>query len=794
MKEKIKYVCNVLFGISILAFCIFALLAILTYNELDTALSSVNTTGVIFNKCGKIGAYFSDFCINVFGTVTYFLIALFAFWGICKVKTKLNNDGSVEMDDKKYSIYLKVIMFVLFIMSLCGFFGKLLSMFDGIKINGGGTGTFLTSITAPINPILLLSSYFVLIILSTNFLTDFDYRKFYKCCGAILSVMYKVLKFIIVWTFRILRKFLILLLPNKLINSIKTKWHSIFHKKDDQLQQNNDIIDRQNKKIALLQQYIEKSRNTDKLKEFENEYKVDLLKPIKKETVLQNNGGKYKIPPLNLLASSNGKVVTEGNAELKEQAIELTKVLEDYKIHGKVLRVKAGPIITLHEFEPVAGIKSSRIISSADDIARNLKVKSARISIIPERNVVGIELPNKVRNTIYLKDVLQSEEYQNTKYALPIVLGVDIAGSPVIVDLAKCPHLLVAGTTGSGKSVSINTMILSLLYRYTPDECKFIMIDPKVLELSVYQNIPHLLLPVVTESKKAVMSLKWVVAEMENRYRTMSSVNVKNIYGYNEKVREALASGKKLQKENLVGYDQKTGEAIYETQKLETKIMPYIVVVVDEMADLMLTTGKEVESLVQRIAQMARAAGIHIIMSTQRPSTDIITGVIKANFPSRISFLVSSKIDSRVIIGEPGAEQLLGFGDMLYSINGSKVNRAHGPFISDKEVENVVNFILKQGIKPSYINIIGENDEDNNDTSANADNIDISILGKKTSEDEKLYQEAVEIVRRDRKVSISYIQRCLRIGYNKAATIVERMEKEGLITPATGTGKRDIIE
>ena len=461
------------------------------------------------------------------------------------------------------------------------------------------------------------------------------------------------------------------------------------------------------------------------------------------------------------------------------------KVLKDFKINGKIINVKAGPVITLHEFEPSAGTKSSRIINLADDIARNLKVKSTRISVISERNVVGIELPNKTRNTIFLKDILISNEYRNSNYNIPIILGSNIAGESVLMDLAKAPHLLIAGTTGSGKSVCINTMVLSLLYRFTPDECKMIMIDPKMLELSAYEGIPHLLMPVVTDPKKAVLSLKWVVDEMQNRYKLMSSLGVRNIYGYNEKIKEA--KNNILTTKNLVSYDE-NGEPVYENKEIECKKMPFIVVIVDEMADLMITAGKDIEALIQRIAQMARAAGIHIIMATQRPSVDVVTGVIKANFPSRISFLVSSKIDSKVIIGEQGAEQLLGMGDMLFMPNGGKISRAHGPFVSDKEVEDVVNYIIKQGIKPEYVNTILNTDDEED-----SGNFNININTKNNSEDE-LYKQAVDIVMRDGKVSISYIQRQLRIGYNKSANLVERMEREGIVSPPNSTGKREILK
>jgi S-DNA-T family DNA segregation ATPase FtsK/SpoIIIE len=497
--------------------------------------------------------------------------------------------------------------------------------------------------------------------------------------------------------------------------------------------------------------------------------------------------GNYRLPPLNLLESSEGAVIGVTREELKVQAASLLKVLRDYKISGRITEVNAGPIITLHEFEPAAGTKSSRIIGCADDIARNLKVESARISVIAERNVLGIELPNRHRQTIFLGDLLGLEEYRRSNCALPIILGSDIAGNLVLNDLARAPHLLIAGTTGSGKSVSINTIILSLLYRFRPQECRLIMIDPKMLELSAYEGIPHLLMPVVTDAPKAVAALKWVVREMENRYRLMSGIGVRNIYGYNEKIAEASQNGVILSSKVLLGYDDQ-GEPLYNDLPLESKPLPFVVVVVDEMADLMLTAGKDIEALVQRIAQMARAAGIHMIMATQRPSVDVITGVIKANFPSRISFLVSSKIDSKVILGDQGAEQLLGMGDMLYMQNGGKINRAHGPLVSDLEVERVVKFIRQQGVKPEYVKVSSDATGDEDD-----DNFAVTIAGQR-DEDDNLYRQAMEILRRDRKISISYLQRQLRIGYNKSATLIERLEKEGLIGPPNATGKRELMD
>jgi S-DNA-T family DNA segregation ATPase FtsK/SpoIIIE len=493
---------------------------------------------------------------------------------------------------------------------------------------------------------------------------------------------------------------------------------------------------------------------------------------------------KFILPSVMLLGAAVNKTKKDdvSSSILTQNSNKLIAVLEDFGIYGKILAAHPGPVVTLYELEPAAGTKSSRVIGLADDIARSISAISARIAVIPGRNVLGIELPNINREIVYLKELLDSNEYRHADYKLPIVLGKDIGGRSVIVDLAKMPHLLVAGTTGSGKSVAINTMILSLVYKLTPAECRFIMIDPKMLELSVYDGIPHLLAPVVTDPKKAVVALNWVVKEMESRYRLLSQLGVRSISGYNEKISEAKASGEKLERIVQTGFDPGTGKPILEKIPCAMEYLSLIVVIVDEMADLMLVAGKDIESSVQRLAQMARAAGIHIIMATQRPSVDVITGVIKANFPTRISFQVTSRIDSRTILGEQGgAEQLLGMGDMLYMSSGSKIMRVHGPFVSDQEVEKIVNHLKSQG-SPSYIEDITTEDEGSDDNA--------NSMGE---EKDELYKQAVEIVLRDRKVSTSYIQRCLKIGYNRAATIIERMEKENIISPANHAGKREIF-
>ena len=446
-----------------------------------------------------------------------------------------------------------------------------------------------------------------------------------------------------------------------------------------------------------------------------------------------------------------------------------------------------GPVVTLYELEPAPGIKSSRVIGLADDIARSMSAVAARVAVIPGKNAIGIELPNQRREMVLLREMLSAEDFETSKARLPISLGKTIGGEPVIVDLARMPHLLVAGTTGSGKSVAINTMILSLLYRLTPADCRLIMIDPKMLELSIYDGIPHLLTPVVTDPKKAVVALKWTVREMEDRYRKMSKLGVRNIDGYNARVGQAKAKGEVLNRTIQTGFDKQTGQAIYEQEELPLDPIPYIVVIIDEMADLMMVAGKDIEGAVQRLAQMARAAGIHVIMATQRPSVDVITGTIKANFPTRISFQVTSKIDSRTILGEQGAEQLLGQGDMLYMAGGGRIQRVHGPFVSDEEVEKIVRHLKAQG-HPDYLDSITEDDGEASDEGGEGT---AGLVGGEESND--LYDKAVAVVLRDRKASTSYIQRRLSIGYNRAASLIERMEKEGLVGPANHAGKREIL-
>jgi len=501
-----------------------------------------------------------------------------------------------------------------------------------------------------------------------------------------------------------------------------------------------------------------------------------------RQPTLDLTPGEYQLPPLGLLAEPDE--TARGSAlsadALEQNARMLEAVLEDFGVRGQIESVQPGPVVTLYELEPAPGIKTSRVIGLADDIARSMSAVSVRGAVVPGKNVIGLELPNAEREIVYLRELLASTDYENTASQLTLALGKTIGGTPVIVDLARMPHLLIAGTTGSGKSVAINTMILSLLYRLPPDRCKLILIDPKMLELSVYEGIPHLLAPVVTDPGKAVVALKWTVREMESRYRAMSRLGVRNITGYNQRLAEAKAREEELKRTVQTGFDPETGAPIFEEQELDLEPLPYIVVVVDEMADLMVVAGKEIESTVQRLSQMARAAGIHIIMATQRPSVDVITGTIKANFPTRISFQVTSKVDSRTILGEQGAEQLLGAGDLLYMQSAGRITRVHGPFVSDQEVEEIVEFLKSQGL-PDYVEAVTEEPD-----------VDLEDPISSGPTDE-LYDKAVALVCRERKASTSFVQRHLQIGYNRAARIIERMEKDGVVSQANHVGKREVL-
>ncbi|WP_316398480.1 DNA translocase FtsK [Bradyrhizobium sp. 33ap4] len=501
----------------------------------------------------------------------------------------------------------------------------------------------------------------------------------------------------------------------------------------------------------------------------------------------KKNSDKFELPSVSVLSAPKASDRQPlSKAELEANSRSLEGVLQDFGVRGEIVKANPGPVVTLYELEPAPGIKSSRVIGLSDDIARSMSALSARVAVVAGRNAIGIELPNAHREKVYLRELLVAKESVDSVAKLPLCLGKTIGGDPVIIDLARTPHMLIAGTTGSGKSVAINTMILSLVYRLRPDQCRLIMVDPKMLELSVYDGIPHLLTPVVTDPKKAVVALKWAVREMEERYKRMAKLGVRNIDGYNARLVEAKAKGEELTRTVHTGFDKESGKAIYEEEKLDLEPLPYIVIIVDEMADLMMVAGKDIEGAVQRLAQMARAAGLHVILATQRPSVDVITGTIKANFPTRIAFQVTSKIDSRTILGEMGAEQLLGQGDMLYMAGGGRISRVHGPFASDEEVEKVVRHLKTQGA-PEYLEAVTAEEPTDEDGAV----FDATGMGGDGGGD--LFTQAVAIVKRDRKASTSYIQRRLQIGYNRAASLMERMELEGIVGPANHAGKREIL-
>jgi len=726
-------------GMIILAYAIFQFGALLTYHPLDPSFAN-NFDNQVSNFMGKYGSYSANFLLEYFGYSSYILIFSSLIWGVSFIKKALPNLILLRLSSLLFTIII-----ISFLLATVTFNDN--SYFFSY---GGITGLYIYTILNKILPLIItLPVAFLLGVIL------FSYAHSFK----ILSLLV-ILKLLIIYSSKCLKKLTIAIfnLQKKILLKIILLIQKIFFKRRIK---NIDSSDNTSKKIHT---------------------KID-KETIPKLTQVEYD---YKLPELSLLEVNLMKKKKLLNKDkLLIAAKDLHRILTDFGVSGKILDVKPGPVVTLYEFEPSPGIKSSRIIGLADDIARSMGVVSVRISVVPEKNALGIEMPNDNRATVYLKELLESDEYQNNELNIPLALGKNIGGTSINADLSRMPHLLVAGTTGSGKSVAINTMILSIIYKLSPDECKFIMVDPKMLELSVYEGIPHLLTPVVTDPKKAVIALQWVVREMENRYKLMSSLGVRNIAGYNQVVKEAIAKKEILTRTVQTGFDEITGKPVYETVELDMQSLPYIVVIIDEMADLMLVAGKEIESYIQRLAQMARAAGIHLIIATQRPSVDVITGIIKANFPTRISFQVTSKIDSRTILGQQGAEQLLGMGDMLYMHGGSKITRIHGAFVSDKEVNDVVSS-LKNQAEPVYIADIFNNTEDGDESSDG--------IMKANNEGDELYNKAVEIVLKDKKISISYIQRQLRIGYNRAANIIEQMEQSGVISPPAHNGKREILQ
>jgi len=793
-----------LLGLFLVGFSLIYLISLLSFDPKDISFNSFSTKQHASNWMGSFGSHLSDLSLQFIGFSSFFLSLI-----IFSIGTKMVSKDGVK------NILLKVILTPACILCFSAFFSSLSqpSWWEFASL-GGMNGSYVlakfdyfpTFISAVIFLILAVVTISMIIEIS---LFDWIYFLRYTFLSA---------------------KFLC----NSIMSSLKDENSSGFVMKKRN-------VESETKQLDLLENEEEEEEESDEedeeyedeeeeeeeeyeddeedeydeededdeeeYEEEEEEYEEDeedddeeeeesaaeLKKRLKKVKSSKSKKKKkaYQLPPIDLLVdrSDENKNKKIPKKAIKEQSELLLKVLEDFGVKGESLGAKVGPVITLHEFEPVAGTKASRVIGLSEDIARSMSAVSARIAVISGKTSIGVEIPNLKREMIFLRELMESKEYRFSQNFLPVILGKNIGGDIMVADLAKMPHLLIAGTTGSGKSVGLNVMILSLLFKLRPDECKFIMIDPKMLELSIYDGIPHLLSPVVTEPQKAVVALKWVVAEMEERYRLMSSFAVRNIAGYNEKAEKAIINGDKLTKKVQTGYDPTNGQPIIEEIEFEPKKLPFIVVIVDEMADLMLVAGKEIEGLIQRLAQMARAAGIHIIMATQRPSVDVITGVIKANFPTRISFQVTSRIDSRTILGAQGAEQLLGRGDMIYMAGGSKTTRVHGPFCSDLEIENIVNFIKEQDAEE-----FSEEEQISFDSLAveQAASHGGPELGEGGAGD--IYQQAIMIVRRDNKASISYIQRQLRIGYNKAATLVERMEQEGIISAPGPGGKREVLE
>jgi S-DNA-T family DNA segregation ATPase FtsK/SpoIIIE len=725
---------------ALLFLAVILILALATYSDTDPSLN-LSASNQPRNLLGYFGSYLSDTFYQLFGIASYIIPLSFIIWSYLIYKNETLSWKS-----------LKIISLIMAISCIS-------IALSGIKIsylpsNGGGVfGFYLFNMSIKylaefqqliIPAAFLLSILFLILAFGIKLTSYIKFTLYLKSLGAKITPLVRIPKFS--------------------IKTIKLANHGKIPSK------------------IIKEPIITGGSNSLEIsREMPIENKPRIIPSSVNQEVKHTEQNIGILPPLDLLdQASSYNIQTQSPAELEAKAEELLAVLADFGVKGKIIDIRQGPVVTMYEFEPAAGTKSSRVIGLSDDIARSLSAHSTRIAVIPGRNALGIELPNKQRMFFRLRELVETKEFEDQNVILPLILGKDLSGRPLVADLAKMPHLLVAGTTGSGKSVAINAMIMSLLYKYTPAECRMIMIDPKMLELSSYDNIPHLMTPVVTEPGKAVVALKWAVKEMENRYRLMSHLGVRNIANFNAKILEAAKEGKVLERRIQTGFDPETGKPVFESIPIDMQKMPFIVVIVDEMADLMLVAGKDIETSIQRLAQMARAAGIHIIMATQRPSVDVITGVIKANFPSRISFKVTSKIDSRTILGEQGAEQLLGMGDMLYMGNSARILRVHGPFVDDKEVEKVTTFLRNTGV-PEYISAVTESEED-----FAADELD-------DSGNDNMYKQALNIVRNEKKASISYIQRSLRIGYNRAASIVEEMEKNGILSPPNHSGKREVL-
>lgn len=797
-------------GYILLATAVFLLVSLWTYNPQDPSMNTATETAVIpTNFFGTSGAFFSDLFIQAFGIGSYALVGILASWGWRKRKHEILSQLSARFlalftgtlcfavglaglpalgDEKPWTypggtagrIILDLIydlsnqnLDIWFLSLGFGLIGLTLLCYAAkipvkdiihgltmLKEKGQRVSSLSLDVTAKMTKLLPAPK-------GNSALTDAEFR-------------HPQLRFTETTTAEPLRQ--------------EPSFSSVFRASHTETEEEEDVAiitpaPNDPPETEEKTGFFQRAKSPISAKEHIQRFKEKRRAQKQQETQASQHfspESDFILPDIEFLdpVPKSGKNAVDKET-LQERAKMLESVLNDFGVKGAIVNVRPGPVVTLYELEPAPGTKSSRVINLADDIARSMSAISVRVAVVPGRNVIGIELPNEDREFVYFRDLMEHPTIQNAKGKLDLILGKGIGGEPVIADLAKMPHLLIAGTTGSGKSVGVNAMILSLLYKHSPEKCRFIMIDPKMLELSIYDGIPHLLSPVVTDPRKAVVALKWTVREMEERYRNMSKLGVRNIEGYNARLNEARATGEILTRRIQTGFDPDTGKPTFEEQPMDLSELPYIVVIIDEMADLMLVAGKEIEAAVQRLAQMARAAGIHIITATQRPSVDVITGTIKANFPTRISFMVTSKIDSRTILGEPGAEQLLGQGDMLHMAGGGRIKRVHGPFVSDEEVEAVVSFLKSQGT-PSYVEAVTEDDEE-------GEGGDSSGATDAQKSGDEMYDRAVELVCRERKASTSFIQRHLAIGYNRAARIVDQMEAEGIITKADHVGRRQVL-
>ena len=738
-------------GIALICVGVALMLACISYNPYDSGYNSANSREIT-NWLGSFGAYNASWILSWFGLALPIFLIAFIVWGyeIIKYKVFMQSWGRV-------TAFVMGSVFLAICLNLCC--GKV-NVFDV----GGDIGVFFSRniltvmnkmINFAYNAYILIFICFVLSFISFNYACGITFGAWGKLIRKTVSVIVFVIRFV--------------------VSKIAALWRFLGNRKNNKKAQRPQRVKKE-----------PKIRDDKPVKTQKSSETIKIAKPVKRV----DDG--YELPDIELLSVAKDKNTNHvSQKELDKIASKLEEVLQEFGVIGKIVQIRPGPVVTLYELEPAPGTKMARVIGLSDDIARSMSAVSVRIAVVPGSNTIGIEMPNPTREIVYLRELLESEEFRTSKANLTISLGKDIGGKNTYADLAKMPHLLVAGTTGSGKSVGVNSMIISLLYKMRPEECKLIMIDPKMLEFTMYNGIPHLLTPVITDPAKAVIGLKWAVKEMEDRYRAMAQLNVRNIIGYNQRLEELRESGEKVVRKVQTGFEMETGRPIYEEQELDLTPMPYIVIVVDEMADLMLVAGKDVEAAIQRLAQMARAAGIHLIMSTQRPSVDVITGTIKANFPTRISYQVTSKIDSRTILGEQGAEQLLGMGDMLYMPAGQRPRRVHAPFVKDSEVERIVEF-LKNQRQPEYVEAVTEGELSDGKASGGGAVFDNTSMGGGSS-DEDLYNQAVEIVRTDKKASISYIQRRLRIGYNRAASIIERMEDEGIVSKTDHVGRREVL-